>query len=458
MTKPLLVLTLLVYLVIGILYAIETPAWQVPDEPAHYNYIGQLAETGSLPVLRPGDYDADHLGQLTHERFPPELSIAAVEYEDHQPPLYYLLASPIYIVFDGALTPLRLFSVLLGLGVIISAYAVASDVFPHYPLIALGSAAFVAFLPQHVAMMAGVNNDSLAEFLIGLILWMTVRWVSIGMHPASKGNQEKRWLVGLGIVLGLGLVTKTTIVALAPVVALALVFVWRHHVTTTTGTSGRDLLRQIGLVFGPALLIASFWWLRNLSLYGGLDIYGLANHDAIVVGQPRTAQWIQQQGLSSWLERGLTFTFQSFWGQFGWMAVLMPRWLYRGLALCSVLLVLGIVYRWWDMRSSETEATPTGYPAKYDAHTVQVIILGATVLFAVLAYLYYNLTFVQHQGRYLFPALIPIAAGVALGVDGLLRLVRWPRRLYALGFAAPYCALIALDFYALQRIILPALA
>ncbi|MDI6834774.1 MAG: MarR family winged helix-turn-helix transcriptional regulator, partial [Rhizobiaceae bacterium] len=32
-----------VYLALASLYAIRTPAWQAPDEPAHYNYIRQIA-------------------------------------------------------------------------------------------------------------------------------------------------------------------------------------------------------------------------------------------------------------------------------------------------------------------------------------------------------------------------------------------------------------------------------
>jgi len=170
-----LALIVLIYLSVATLYAVKTPDWQVPDEPAHYNYIRQLATEGQWPVLQPGDYDQSYLARLTGERFPPELSLQAVEYEDHQPPLYYLLATPVYLLFDGALVPLRMFSVVLGAGIVLLAYAVVTEVFPQQPRIALGTAAFVAFLPQHVAMMAGVNNDSLAELWIGLALWLAIR-------------------------------------------------------------------------------------------------------------------------------------------------------------------------------------------------------------------------------------------------------------------------------------------
>ena len=431
MTKFALDLIVVTYLFVGTLYAVETPDWQVPDEPAHYNYIRQLAH-GHLPILESGDYDQDYLGRLTNERFPSELPIASVEYEDWQPPLYYLLATPIYLVFDGALTPLRLFSVFLGAGVVLLAYAVAAAVFPDRPLIALGTAAFVAFLPQHVAMMAGVNNDSLTELLIGLALLMALRWVGSDEGPSQRGKSKDRCLVALGVVVGLGLVTKASFAPVALVVGAA---VWRGG-----ERDQRELVRRLALVFVPALLIAAPWWLRNVVTYGGLDLYGTINHDAVVVGQPRTGWWIDTYGLRAWLERWVTFTFQSFWGQFGWMGVLMPTWLYRALALWSGALVAGFLL--WR-RSA--------------ARNLLLGVLGLTVLLVLLMYGYYNVTFVQHQGRYLFPALIPIALGVALATDALLHLLRLPERLRPLTFPAPYLAMAALDLYALWRWLVPAL-
>ena len=52
-----LVVILLLYVVLAFRFAALTPAWQAPDEPAHYNYIAHIAQTGSLPILQMGDYD-----------------------------------------------------------------------------------------------------------------------------------------------------------------------------------------------------------------------------------------------------------------------------------------------------------------------------------------------------------------------------------------------------------------
>jgi hypothetical protein len=43
------------------------------------------------------------------------------------------------------------------------------------------------------------------------------------------------------------------------------------------------------------------------------------------------------------------------------------------------------------------------------------------LLLTALTYVWYNLTFVQHQGRYLFPALPVWGMGFALGLDQALR-------------------------------------
>jgi hypothetical protein len=50
------ILPLCLYLltfVLATLFALRTPDWQAPDEPAHYAYIATIAETGLPPGLVP---------------------------------------------------------------------------------------------------------------------------------------------------------------------------------------------------------------------------------------------------------------------------------------------------------------------------------------------------------------------------------------------------------------------
>ena len=114
MTRRLiLALILVVYLVLAALFAFNTPAWQAPDEPAHYNYVAYVAENGGFPVLHFGDYPHGYLEEIKTAKFPPDMPVTPIRYESHQPPLYYLLASPVYSLTRGNLIALRLLSVLL---------------------------------------------------------------------------------------------------------------------------------------------------------------------------------------------------------------------------------------------------------------------------------------------------------------------------------------------------------
>ncbi len=383
-----LALVLLVYAITATLYAVYTPPWQAPDEPAHYNYIRALAEERALPVIEQGDYDQEYLGRLTSRKFPPELSIAPLRYEDHQPPLYYLLAVPVYLLFQGALIPLRFLSVALGLLLLTVVHRLARTLFPDRPFLALAATTLIALLPQHVAMTAAVNNDALAELVLATALWLAVR-----PHP-------RPW--PLGAVVGLAMLTKTTACVALPVALLAL---WWEG--TRKNAPVRYAAAQTGRMLLAALLLAGPWLIRNATLYGWTDPLGLARHNAVVQGQPRTAEWLAQYGPPGLALRFLRTTFQSFWGQFGWMGVPMHPPVYLALAILSVLLGVGFLAWWLDRR--RPRLTP---PQRRG-----VLLLALSATLTVLSYLWYNLTFVQHQGRYLFPALAPLALAGALGLE-----------------------------------------
>lgn len=391
-----LLLILILYAILGGLYATCTPPWQAPDEPAHYNYIRFLAETGTLPVIGPGDYDQAYLNRIVSEGFPPELSIAPLTYEDHQPPLYYLLALPLYRLTGGALLPLRLFSVALGLTLLTVVHRLVLTLFPERPFLATTATALVALLPQHVAMTAAVNNDALAELILAIALLLAVR------------PEPRPW--SLGAVLGLAMLTKTTAYVALPVALLAL---WWPQ-TEAGRPSVRRAAAQTGSVVLAALLLAGPWLIRNVTLYGWTDPLGLAHHNTVVVGQPRTADWLAQHGPSGLLGSFLRTTFQSFWGQFGWMGVPLHPPVYLALAVLSGLLVVGFLA--WSLDRRRPPLTP------HQRRGAALLTLSASL--TVLSYIWYNLTFVQHQGRYLFPALVPLAVAGALAVDWwLARLV-----------------------------------
>jgi len=403
--RVILVIILLAYSVLAILFAVRVPDWQTPDEPAHYNVIAQIVETGRYPVIAMGDWDQAYLSALTASRFDPALldDLDSVQYEDHQPAGYYLLAAPVYALTDGSLTALRLFSAAWGVFIVLCAYGIGRLMVPARPWIGLGAAAFVAFLPQHMHILASVNNDTLAWAIVAIALYMTIAY----LKPERVG-WVRPW--HLGLIVGFGLVTKATTYFLGGVVGLAILYRWWLE----TDNPRADLpvfIRAAALYLIPALALGALWWGRNLIEYGFPDFLGLIAHDEVVVGQPRTAEAIDTRGMEGYLRFFGETALNSFVGRFGWMGVPMNGWSYWVfLGLMAVGLSGAAFAVAFPVQRERTNRGPWG-------------VLLLTIILALLAFVYYNLTFLQPQGRYTYPLLIPLGLLIALGLETWLRLL-----------------------------------
>lgn len=396
--NPIFCIILFLYLVTGSLYASLTPSWQSPDEPAHYNYIRYLATHHQFPELVANCYDKAYLETLKAERFPPHLSIKPICYEYHQPPLYYVLATPIFWLTNGHLLALRLFSVALGAGTVALAYATVQRIFPQQPTISLGTMAVVAFVPMHTAILASVNNDALSSFMAALFLFWVTAYVSDNQSPSERLTLS----IG-GLLVGVALLTKLTIYIILPLVALV---VW---LSLPTKSAWRLMLCRLTIIYGIALLLVLPWYIRNVTVYGNLDLLGLSRHDEIVVGQLRTVDYIAEiGGLAYFSNLGQTL-FHSFWGQFGWMAVPMDGRVYWGLTMLMMTSLVG-----WGLFLRREYKTLTN-PQKNGLY-LMVAMIGLVAA----AFGWYNSQFVQFQGRYLFAAMIPIGFLMTLGLREIL--------------------------------------
>jgi 4-amino-4-deoxy-L-arabinose transferase-like glycosyltransferase len=437
------------YCVVGSLFAIRVPAWQTPDEPAHYNYARQLVQTGSVPVIEPSDWGVKLVPIGPDQR---DVPVERLTYEDHQPPLFYALAAPVYGLANGQLVPMRLFSLLLGALTIVFTYFTVATIFPQHLYLAAFAAAFVALLPQHVFMMSGFNNDSLAEAMLALAVWLSVRLIQDGVRDGERATN--RQMLILAIVVGLCFWVKATAYLALPVAAFAL---WRANRSLRAALPGLVLL---GVVVGAVGLP---WWIHNLQMYGGLDFLGLTRHNEVVVGQPTTASAIAQTGFAGLMAALLRTTFQSFWGQFGWMSIPLDSRLYLMLLAFTLASAVAFLAWWLHGRSAKRRLqgqthTKSGasiyspFLVLTETQSRQLTLLAVLALLTLLAFIWYNLQFVQHQGRYLYPALIPIGTALALGWCFLFSrreaIARWLWLAVLMGLAA-------FDLYLLFRVVLP---
>lgn len=423
---PLLLLVVLLYLVLATSYAIVTPPWQIPDEPAHYNYVKYIWDTRSLPTLQPGDYPADYLEELKRRKWPAELSIDSVRYESHQPPLFYVISAPVYGLtrwLNLGLRPtvivLRLVSVVLGGLLLLVVYQIGRRALPEHPQVSLAAVAFVAFLPMHLAITAGINNDTLAELLLALLLLVCLDRLD-GRIPQRRFT----WLAGA--LVALALLTKTTIYlsAVALPAAAELGAWWRR------GRFGlAPAISLLVSLYLGALIVSGSWFMRNTTIYGAGDYFGWQRHDSIVVGQLTTREWVAQVGVGRGLRQAVSTLFQSFWGFFGWLGAPFQNEVYWVLYAVTALALIGLVLRIWSQ---------PGWPRP------AFWLLGVVIGCALAGLIGYNLKFVQHQARYLFPALTPLALFFTLGLREV-----WAREHERVMLTMTSLALFALAVYGL---------
>jgi 4-amino-4-deoxy-L-arabinose transferase-like glycosyltransferase len=235
---------------------------------------------------------------------------------------------------------------------------------------------------MNTAISAAVNNDALANALAAV----TLAALTLGLR---RGFSD-RWAVGLGVLIGALVLTKLTVYVYVPLIVGTLLLAGRGRAGAWLGA-----VRWPAIAVLVSLLVAGWWIIRNLLVYGPLDPLAMVRHDEIVVGQPRWTSYDLES-----FDFFLRILFRSFWGMFGWMGVVLDDGFY---ILYLVLTVLGIV------------GVEIGWLARTPllSRHASLLTWAALLVFAEVAY--YNLTFIQPQGRYLFPALAPIAVCLSSG-------------------------------------------
>src|SRR5512139_125193 len=357
---------LIAFLALGVTYSVVTPIFEASDELWHYPMVQWLSKGNQLPVQ-----DAQNVGPWKQEA--------------SQPPLYYWLMGVATSWIDtsdmaqvrqqnphvdnGVITPdgnrnlvahhpqretfpwsgtvlalhlARLLSVIMGAATVWLTYRVALELFPDRVWFALGAAAVNAFTPMFIFISGAVNNDNLTMTLCSLGLLLIVKRVreyeGSGIRDQKAAEKEVpfaqdffyrvgRWLP-LGIVLGLGALTKTSALALLPITGLAVIVVaWRKG-------SWREFWAGAVATAIPVLLIAGWWYLRNIQLYG--DVTGINAFIEVLGKRAAPASLLQL-----WGERwGFML---SYWGLFGGVNVPIDDWGYHVFNVLAILAVIGVI-------------------------------------------------------------------------------------------------------------------
>lgn len=179
-------------------------------------------------------------------------------YEAMQPPLYYLLAEPFWMLGAsfggtmGAIYAVRIFSALIAACLAPLVYLLALTIRPGAERMALLAAGIAALLPGYVLNTTQITNDGLAAVMGAALTLIAVKGARDGWNPALAG--------ACGVLLGAAAMTKLTAVGLAPLVGAA--FLW---------PGPQPLRSRVGYGAIAAALAAAVvapWLLFNVHAYG----------------------------------------------------------------------------------------------------------------------------------------------------------------------------------------------
>lgn len=408
------------FLLGGLAYSLVVPPFETPDEPFHYGFARHIAQGNGLPIQ-----DPENTGPWAQE--------------GSQAPLYYLLTglatrgidqsdfpelavrnpranigNPLYpgnknfMLYAGRWQPLegsnlalhagRWLSLLLGALTLWSTWRLAQFAFPHRQTLPLLAMALVAAIPQFLFLSASFSNDNAVIAASAFTLfWLARLLAKADDAPVTWWE----WSV-LGVALGAAALSKLQGLGLIPLSGLVVLFLaWRRR-------TWRVLLDAVLFTGIPAIVIAGWWYWRNVVLYG--DWSGLAHLMEINGRREGGIDWCD-----FWPEfAGLRF---SMWGVFGWFNILLPEWFYRVMDGVTVIGLVGAALA--TSNAVRRLASGVTHQASGAPRILALLWIWLAMMAALL--LYWTAQATGSQGRLFFPALPAFAVLLIAGGDFWLR-------------------------------------
>lgn len=413
-TRRWLITLIGLHAVVGLFYIRATPIFEASDEGAHYGVIQWLVRGNGLPVQN-----------MANPKQP-----TPYHQEGSQPPLYYLLSAALtlwmptsdYVLvaqpnprsqvgYVGArhnvnlyrpqppnasgetaraVTVIRLLSLALSCLTLWLAFQLAQRVFQNstYSLLAV---VLIAFNPMVLFINSAINNDNL------VMVVSTATLLSVANLASTSAPMGKWKLASLGLLLGLAALTKISGLVLWPLVALGLFY---HEIKRRGIELSFQNWKVIAahlfsplisfiIVYGVAVVVCGWWYLRNIVLYG--ELLGL--NTMVAVAGPRSISLLDL--LPEWYG-----FYMSFWGVFGAFTLIVAPWVQWFFHAFTVLASIGLLIMAWRTRARLSFAS-------------WLLLIFCLLTFA--GVIRWTLQTPASQGRLLFGAIAPISMGLAAG-------------------------------------------
>jgi hypothetical protein len=400
-----------VFFCIGLIYLYVTPHFETPDSITHVAMIRWVAEhDGNLPIQSPGH------GQLYGQ-------------QASQPPLYYFLMMPVWSAFDTsdfedflyfndlaisgnpsrlgnrnlvfyeqphppdlsgtslAIYVMRLLTLGMSTITVFAVYQSARVVQPERVGLAVMATVLVAFNPQFLFIGTSVNNDNLVTMLATIITWQMLVMLREGFEPRRS--------VMLAVLIALSTLAKLNGLVMVLMVALAGLWVARRD------RNLRGLVLLGGSMLGIWLTMSSWWYVRNIQLYG--ELFGTG---AMIANYGRRDATVMSLLTNEW-----TGFRQSYWGLFGWFSIFTDALHYRIMDGLTLLSVGGLVVYGVQSRKNPRQLTLFSF-------------LGVMVTVGMVMLVWWTSQTTGSQGRLIFPYIVALSLLMAMGLTAL-RIPPW---------------------------------
>jgi 4-amino-4-deoxy-L-arabinose transferase-like glycosyltransferase len=429
-------------------WSLITPPFQAPDEPSHFAYVQELAESGSLPrssnelLFSPAEELALEGLDQREVRYSPQsgtISSTAAQRQlqrdlglplsrvGHsagvaaaEPPLYYALETLPYL--DGSngnildsLALMRLFSALTAGFTALFVFLFLRETLPASAWTWIVGALGVAFAPLLGLMSGAINPDALLCAVSSALFYCLARGFRRGLTP--------RLALATGLVIAAGLLTKLTFLGVVPGSALGLLLLAVRVGRVSRRAACRSLALASVAAFAP---VCAYVLVDELT---GRSAYGIVSDGAAATAHgsiPHEISYIWQfflprlPGMHTYFP-GLQTTRQlwidGFIGLYGWLDTVFPAWVYDialiPLALLAALLARSLISNRRALRRRAAELI-----------VYATIAIGLMTLIGAADYRGYPAIVGNYaQPRYLLPLIALYGAALALAARGAGR--RW---------------------------------
>jgi 4-amino-4-deoxy-L-arabinose transferase-like glycosyltransferase len=413
-----------------VFWAAVIPAFQNPDEPQHLAYVQNL---GEKVTLSPSEWIPREIGfveELTGlvgvpfhpaetqmfaarsldgpkeeelDRVPDSLrttdDIGRADSAANYPPTYYFIASLVYRALAGfdlltIVFGIRALSALMSTGTMLFNYLTLRRFFGD-DRTAKSSALIIGMSPMYANSGAAINPDVLVWLVFSVFLYLLTRAFDEGL---SQGMN-----VGIGATMVVGTLVKQTFLIAVPMYGILLCFLLFRKLLSPKQAAYSLVTVLIMLAVLDGWLYAS-GVIRTSPSYPG-------EHEQ----QARTITGFVRHLSDRW--QGYSGTYDTFWGNFGWLDTPMSGRIFALIRTGSAIAIVGLVFY---LVSSIAERRP-------DLKAMFFVLISVVFVSGWVVVNYLRITSGEGwllQGRYFFPIIVPI---IALLLRGLLWFVPYAR-------------------------------